>query len=160
MCLCGVAQSSRVAVVAHTSILWPGRPSSMAALVGAMCCTQAHTMLCGVVQAESIKLSDKHFDSAVSWYEKAISFLPEDERAKPVKQQIQVCWLRCTMAALLRPDAHRLVRASSLLTLNLLCAICSMVAEHLVSSTVLKAELPARLCSQQHKPRPLRANTA
>ena len=74
-------------------------------------CRKAHKLLCGVMQAESIKLSDKHFDSAVSWYEKAISFLPEEERAKPVKQQIQVCWLHCTMAALLCPEAHPLTGA-------------------------------------------------
>lgn len=104
-------------------------------------------MLCCVMQAESIKLSDKHFDSAVSWYEKAISFLPEEERAKPVKQQIQVRWLHCTMGVLLCRDAPRLTAegTSWLLSLSTVCSTCSMVAGQLVSSTVLKAELPARL---------------
>ena len=86
----------------------------------------AHTLLCGAMQAESIKSSDKHFDSAVSWYEKAISFLPEEERAKPVKQQMQVCWLHCTVAALFCPDAHCLRGASWLFSLCTFCSSCSM----------------------------------
>ena len=120
----------------------------------------AHTLLCGAMQAESIKSSDKHFDSAVSWYEKAISFLPEEERAKPVKQQMQVCWLHvhhgCTVLPRCTPLGRCLLAVQSLhILLQLQDGGGAPVQQHSPGD-----ELPARLCSKQYRPQALfKANT-
>ncbi len=45
-------------------------------------------LCCCVVQSEAVEKSKPLFQSAVQHYEAAIQLLPEDERSKPIKQQV------------------------------------------------------------------------
>ncbi len=46
------------------------------------------TLLLLRVQSEAVEKSKPLFQSAVQHYEAAIQLLPEDERSKPIKQQV------------------------------------------------------------------------
>ena len=48
----------------------------------------AHPTLLLLVQSEAVEKSKPLFQSAVRHYEAAIQLLPEDERSKPIKQQV------------------------------------------------------------------------